>query len=104
MKLHQCCRLVRSKNAGAFWLTFDIMFNDDATYQAVKRTDQLGPERIKQLYPEAGEHLKFFYCDAASAIKFSFPREHSSGSPYDHDVFGGQQYAPLMDVEITLPD
>ncbi|HWF57903.1 MAG TPA: DUF4387 family protein [Candidatus Dormibacteraeota bacterium] len=28
-------RLVRSKNAGPFWLTIDVMFDDDDVYRAV---------------------------------------------------------------------
>ena len=34
--------------------------------------------------------------DVALAIKVSFPRPQSSGSKYDSDVYGGQQYAPLL--------
>jgi hypothetical protein len=38
--------------------------------------------------------------DAAMAIKVSFPRPQSSGSKYDSDVYGGQQYAPLLSLEV----
>jgi hypothetical protein len=38
----------------------------------------------------------------ALAIKVSFPRPQSSGSKYDSDVYGGQQYAPLLGL--TVPD
>jgi hypothetical protein len=30
------------------------------------------------------------------------PRPNSSGSPFDTDVFGGQQYAPLLDLTVEL--
>ena len=40
--------------------------------------------------------------DTALAIKVSFPRPQSSGSKYDSDVYGGQQYAPLL--ALTVPD
>jgi hypothetical protein len=38
--------------------------------------------------------------DAALAIKISFPRKHSSGSAYDNDAFGGQQYAPILGLKV----
>jgi hypothetical protein len=40
--------------------------------------------------------------DAALAIKVSFPRPQSSGSKYDSDVYGGQQYAPIL--ALPVPD
>jgi len=30
----------------------------------------------------------------------SFPRPQSSGSKHDSDVYGGQQYAPLLGLEV----
>jgi hypothetical protein len=30
----------------------------------------------------------------------SFPRPQSSGSRHDSDVYGGQQYAPLLGLEV----
>ena len=74
--LAELARLIRSKNAGPFELTFDIMFDD-----------------------EAGQ-VKFFFCDHARAIKASIPRPCFQGDPRDSDGHGGQQYAPLMDIEI----
>nr|WP_241560135.1 DUF4387 family protein [Solirhodobacter olei] len=36
------------------------------------------------------------------AIKFTILRDRPSGSAGDGDIFGAQQYAPLLDVEIEL--
>jgi hypothetical protein len=38
--------------------------------------------------------------DAASAIKITIPRPATSGDIDDTDVFGGQQYGPLVDLEV----
>jgi Domain of unknown function (DUF4387) len=38
--------------------------------------------------------------DMAQAIKVSFPRPQSSGSKLDSDAYGGQQYAPLLGLEV----
>jgi hypothetical protein len=35
-----------------------------------------------------------------NAVKFTIRRPRSSGGPGDADVFGSQQYAPLLDVVI----
>ncbi len=49
------------------------------------------PERIT-------DHVHF---DPALAIKFSISRTRPSGSPGDGDIFGSQQYGPLLSVEIA---
>ena len=38
--------------------------------------------------------------DAALAIKITLPRLHPSGDPLDNDVYGAQQHAPLLGLEI----
>jgi len=38
--------------------------------------------------------------DPGNAIKFTIARRRPSGSPGDPDIFGSQQYAPLLDIEV----
>jgi len=38
--------------------------------------------------------------DAANAIKITIPRPIISGDIMDTDVFGGQQYGPLVELEV----
>jgi hypothetical protein len=45
----------------------------------------------------------FVEYDPAFAIKFSIYRDRPSGSPGDADIFGAQQYAPLLDIEVPCP-
>ena len=98
--LANLARLIRSKNAGPFELTFDIMFEDESRYLRVKNSGAVSREVIARLYSLKPEKVKFFYCDNAYAIKASIPRPHTQGDPMDSDSHGGQQYAPLMDIEI----
>ncbi|HEY9447830.1 MAG TPA: DUF4387 domain-containing protein [Burkholderiales bacterium] len=98
--LAKLARLIRSKNAGPFELTFDVMFDDAATYERVKRSGALSREIVARCYGLAPEEVKFFYCDRALAIKASIPRPYVQGDLRDSDGHGGQQYAPLMDIEI----
>ena len=50
-KLGKLARLIRSKNAGPFWVTFDIMFANDVDFERVvfeKMLTKIGlQERIK---------------------------------------------------------
>jgi Domain of unknown function (DUF4387) len=97
--------LIRSKNAGPFWLTFDVMFDDAGVYRAVRDQRVITVDRLAALYHQDPSVVRIFTVDSALAIKVSFPRPASSGSASDTDVFGGQQYAPLMDLEFELePD
>jgi hypothetical protein len=103
-KLSDVAKTIRSKNAGVDRITFDIIFADRATYETVCRSGALGRAAILRLYnlPEARlcDHVEFA---PANAIKFTITRERPSGSPGDADIFGAQQYAPLLDVEVPVP-
>jgi Domain of unknown function (DUF4387) len=46
---------------------------------------------------QISDHVEF---DPASAIKFTIYRRTPSGSPGDADIFGSQQYGPLLDLEV----
>jgi len=48
--------------------------------------------------------VRFFTCDSALAIKFSIPRPIIQGDLGDGDLHGGQQFAPLMSIEIPVPE
>ena len=92
--------LVRSKNAGPFWLTIDIMFDDAAKYRRVRDHEVITRAGIAQLFRREPADIIVVNHDAALAIKVSFPRPQSSGSKYDSDVYGGQQYAPLLSLPV----
>ena len=99
-KLGELARLIRSKNAGPFELTFDIMFDDKETFQRVKQSNALSREVIGAIYRVPLEDVKFFVVPEALAFKASIPRPRFQGDLLDSDGHGGQQYAPLIDIEI----
>lgn len=94
--------LVRSKNAGPFWLTIDIMFDDEGKYRRVRDSELITRDGIAQMFGRNPNDIIVVNHDVALAIKVSFPRPQSSGSKYDSDVYGGQQYAPLL--SLAVPD
>ncbi len=100
MKLAEVASLIRSKNAGPFVLTFDIVFPDDESYFRAKKSGMLTVARFAQLFRCQEKHVLFFECDNARAFKFSIPRPIVQGNLGDGDMHGGQQFIPLMDIEI----
>ena len=102
-KLVEIAKTIRSKNAGVDKITFDIIFRERADYDLVRNSRALTRETVAALYGIDGDRISdFVEFDPALAIKFTIYRARPSGSPGDPDIFGAQQYAPLMDVEIPL--
>ena len=100
-KLSALAKTIRSKNAGADLITFDVIFAERATYERVKRARVLTRESVCRLYRIPPERIAdFVEFDPGNAIKFTITRLRPSGSPGDPDIFGAQQYAPLLDIEV----
>ena len=100
MKLHECASLIRSKNAGPFSLTFDIMFSDAKVYEHIKTSGVLNVASLSALLRCSPNQMQFFECDNALAFKATIPRALPAGDPADADLHGGQQFAPLLDIEV----
>ena len=100
-KLSALAQTIRSKNAGVNLITFDIIFAERATYERVKRARVLTRETVCKLYRIPDQRISdFVEFDPGNAIKFTLYRLRPGGSPGDPDIFGAQQYAPLLDVEV----
>ncbi len=102
-KLSDLAKTIRSKNAGTDKITFDIIFREKATYDMVKRSGALTRDSVCALLKVDPARLTdFVEYDPAYAIKFTILRLRPSGSAGDGDIFGAQQYAPFLDVEIDM--
>lgn len=99
-KLYELAKLVRSKNAGPFELTIDIMFEDMATYERVVASGRISKEVIGSVFHVNAEDVRLIPYPAAFAVKATLPRPHPSGDLADGDTLGGQLYGPLVDIEI----
>ena len=98
--LGELARLIRSKNAGPFMLTFDVMFDEEATYRRVVASGVLNKAMVGALYGIDPAEILLFEHDAARAIKISIARPYPQCSLEDGDAYGGQQHAPLVDLVI----
>jgi hypothetical protein len=92
----------KSKNAGPFELTIDVVFDNAETFRRVKATGVLCPALFARLYSVPEEHVLFTPYDAAFAFKATLPRLVASGDLGDTDVYGCQQHAPLLDVDLPI--
>ncbi|MEE4608267.1 MAG: DUF4387 domain-containing protein [Desulfobacteraceae bacterium] len=100
-KLSQLAKTIRSKNAGVDKITFDIIFPERGVYERVRASNVLTRETVCRLFGIGPERIAdFVFFDPAYAVKFTIYRKRPSGSPGDADIFGAQQYAPLLDVEV----
>lgn len=101
MKLYDLAHVVRSKNSGPFAVTLDILFDMPEAYQRMRRSNKITPETIAALYGIPVENITdFAFFDAALGVKITYLRSISSGTVGDRDVYGAQQHAPLMTIDI----
>ena len=93
--------VIRSKNAGPFELTFDVMFEDASTYEWVKASGVINAPAVAALYGvSSNEVLVCRAYDPALAFKVTIRRPVGSGDPGESDVYGCQQHMPLTTLQV----
>lgn len=101
--LGELAKALRSKNAGTDRITFDIVFEDRETYDLVRTSGAVTRETVADLYRIKDEQITdFVEFEPAFAIKFTIQRDQPSGSPGEGDIFGSQQYPPLLGIEVKV--
>ena len=104
VSLGNIAKVVRSKNAGPFEITFDIIFKTSEDYERVRASGVITKELISRLYDVPTQRIvTFLYFDAANAIKATIPRPRPQGSIGEIDMHAAQQHVPLMNVLIPWP-
>jgi len=98
--LGDLAELVRSKNAGPFWLTLDVFFATTPDYRRAETAGVITPDRIGALYRVDPAEVTVFHLPDIRVIKASFPRPATQGSLVDRDLHGGQQYIPLAQLQL----
>ena len=99
--LTDLARTIRSKNAGSFFITVEIIFDDFDIYKKVKASGCISQFSIAKLYGIAeNQILDFCFYDPGMGIKANIRRKSASGGPGETDVYGCQQYAPLFNIMI----
>ncbi|KZL78474.1 CaiB/BaiF family enzyme, partial [Colletotrichum tofieldiae] len=104
--LSDISRVLRSKNAGPYEITMDVMFESESVFEAVKRSGVLSPENVANalgIKPEDIVWLGFFA--PALAFKVTIPRfrggkKASAGSFMENDIHGSQQHLGLSTMRL----
>ncbi|HEV3410478.1 MAG TPA: DUF4387 domain-containing protein [Chthoniobacterales bacterium] len=102
-KLGDLASVIRSKNAGPFQITIDVMFANAGDYRRVLKADALTAAEVAKRYRIEEREVAVIPFDRVFAIKITIPRRwgsRGSGSAGDRDVYGAQQHGPLVDLEI----
>jgi hypothetical protein len=101
--LSELAAIIRSKNAGPFRITFDILFSDPARYRAVRDSGALTREAVAEAYGiSPSEITSFFEVDMANAIKVTIRRPRAQGAFGESDMYGCQQHVPLLGIAIPM--
>lgn len=103
MILKDVATVIRSKNAGPFELTLDVLIREEETFEKMRAANVINEKVIAQLYKIPEEDvLGIVYFPNARAIKATIVRPLASGAMGERDVYGAQQHAPLVNFEFTL--
>ena len=91
-------KILRSKNAGPLFITFDLIFNtrEDMDYVA----SLLNIDDVAKAYDIDKSKISILRYDVVNSIKITFPRKNISGSLEDNDIYGAQQHMPLANILI----
>ena len=103
MTLKDVANVIRSKNAGPYELTLDVLLKDDEVFTKLREADIINKETIAHLYQIPVEDvLSIVYFPNARAIKATIVRPLPSGAMGERDVYGAQQHAPLVNFSFEL--
>ena len=92
----------KSKNAGPYEVTIDAVFADKEIFEKVKASGVLCEDLLERLYNVRADEIIFTVYDAGLAFKATLPRLIPAGDIGDTDVYGAQQHAPLLAVEVPV--
>jgi len=103
VRLIDIARVIRSKNSGPYELTLDILFRERQDFERLRRLRYFSRELVSRLYRVSDAEISgIIYFEPAQAVKITMRRRIVSGAPGDSDIYGAQQHAPLLDLEVPL--
>ena len=91
-------KILRSKNAGPLFITFDLIFNESDAVDYV--LERLTKADVARAYGIEEKEIDIIAYKVVNSIKITFPRQNISGSLCDGDIYGCQMHIPLANIEI----
>ena len=99
-RLKEVCRYVRSKNAGPFWVTVDLFFDGPDSYAQYHADPAISAESVAAIYGVEIAHVKRFEVKSLNMVKISYPRRSPQGGVVERDMHSGQQFVPLLELQL----
>ena len=97
-KLVNYTKILRSKNAGPLFITFDLIFDDSKEMEYILKN--LKKSDIASAYGINEEDIDIIAYAVVNSIKITFPRKNISGSLSDGDIYGCQMHIPLANIVV----
>ena len=91
-------KILRSKNAGPLFITFDLIFQRREEMEYV--LGRLKKSDIAAAYEVDEAKIEIIPYPVVHSIKITFPRKCISGSLEDADIYGCQQHMPLAAIRL----
>ena len=102
--VREVCRHVRSKNAGPYWVTFDLFFDSPESFRRYGESIALSPALFQRLFGADPRLVKRFSVPRLHMVKISYARTSAQGGEVERDMHCGQQFVRLLDVELDRSD
>jgi hypothetical protein len=102
VRLCDLAKVIRSKNAGPFRITFDILFDSVEAFNKVRDSGAITQKTIAHAFsvPES-QISSLFVVPMARAFKVTLYRPVTQGGSGESDVYGCQQHVPLLNLIIS---
>lgn len=98
--LKDVCRHIRSKNAGAYWVTIDLFFHDAESFARYGDSAAISSEVIGRIYDADPKLVRRYPVPSLNVLKISYPRSSPQGGEVERDMHCGQQYVRLLDLPV----
>ena len=91
-------KILRSKNAGPLFITFDLIFSGSEEMDYV--LERLKKSNVAKAYGIDEKEVDIIAYKVVNSIKITFPRQNISGSLCDNDIYGCQMHMPLANIVV----
>lgn len=94
------CSTFRTRNAGAFLVSADMVFNTEEAYRKWRDAGVITAETVAGLLHVDPATVRVIDYPAANAIKVTMPRRTVAGGPDDTDLDSAAQFVPLLSLRL----
>ncbi|KAJ0296861.1 hypothetical protein COL5a_004915 [Colletotrichum fioriniae] len=104
--LSDISRVLRSKNAGPYEITMDVIFESESIFRAIRESELLSPINVAEALGISESDIVWAgFFEPALAFKVTIPRfrggkKASAGSFMENDIHGSQQHLGLSVLKL----